>query len=45
MPASGGVVWGQALNVILLEHLSGKTSQRDQKEEPLGPEVGQEVDS
>ena len=45
MPALSGVVWGQALNIILLEHLSGKTSQREQKKEPLGPEVGKEVDS
>ena len=43
--ASGGAVWGQALNIILLEHLSGKTSQREQRKEPLGPEVGREVDS
>ena len=44
VPSSGGVVWGQALNIILLEHLSGKTSQREQKKEPLEPEAGQEME-
>ena len=31
MPASGGVVWGQALNIILLKNLSGENKSRGAK--------------
>lgn len=32
VPSSGGVVWGQALNIILLKNLSGENKSRGAKE-------------